>query len=199
VTDALMKPLESAYLPLEIGETKMKADAVVVLSGGVRDLSWLGLAAEPSEVSLERAAEGVRLYRITHLPLMLVGGSGDPTKDTISEAEAMTHAVSGLGVPGKDTIVVGKARNTLEAARAVKRMLTGNHIILVTSASHMKRAAGLFRKQGFEVIPAPCGYRGEQRAFSFISFIPRADNLLNSATALAEYLSLAWYTMIRDL
>lgn len=199
VADALIKPLENAYHPLTGTETKIKADAIVVLSGGVRDISWLGLAPEPSEVSLERVVEGVRLFRFTHLPMMLVGGSGDPTKDAISEAEAMARTASGLGIAGKDMTVVGKARNTLESARAAKRVLKGKRIILVTSAFHMKRAAGLFKKQGFDVIPAPCGYRGEQRALSFISFIPRADNLYDSSTALNEYLSLAWYTMSRDL
>ena len=125
VTDALIKPLENAYHPLTRQETKIKADAIVVLSGGVRDLSWLGLAPEQSEVSLERVVEGVRLFRIMRLPLMLVGGNGDPTKDNVSEAGAMARAASDLGVPGKDLIVAGKARNTLESARAAKRSRFG--------------------------------------------------------------------------
>jgi uncharacterized SAM-binding protein YcdF (DUF218 family) len=199
VTGALVKPLESTYPPLRETPATMKADVIVVLGGGVRDLSWLGLAPELSEAGVERVIRGVSLHRSTHIPLMMVGGNGNPGKDGVSEADAMSRLAASLGVPERELTTVGRVRNTLESAEAVKRRLKGNRIILVTSAVHMRRAAGMFRKKGFEVIPAACGYRGESSTRSFFSFIPRADNLSYSASALAEYLSLAWYRIIGDL
>lgn len=199
VGDALIRPLERAYHPLNAAPKDWKAAAVVVLGGGVRDLAWAGLAPEPSEMSLERVVAAVRLYRSAHLPLVVVGGGGDPSKPDISEAESMARAASSLGVPRRDLIVIENARNTLESAAAAWERLRGERIILVTSAFHMKRAVGMFRKKGFLVIPAPCGYRSEERTLTVRSFIPRADCLLSSHAALAEYLSLAWYGTSGDL
>ena len=199
VTDALLKPLEAGFPPLRVARAKPEAGAVVVLSGGVRDLSWLELSPAPSETSLERLVAGVMLAQKNRVPLVLVGGSGDPSKDGVSEARAMAGVASELGMRGGTIIVEERARNTLESARAVKRLLKGRRILLVTSAYHMQRAAGLFKKQGFDVVPAACGYRAEQRTRSFISFIPRAENLYYSSSALAEYISLAWYTMSGEL
>ncbi len=198
VSDQLIKPLEGTYPPLREMPAK-KADAIVVLGGGARDLSWLDLAPEPSESAVERVAKGVILYRRMHIPLMMVGGNGIPGKHNISEADAMSRVAADLGVPPVNLVIVGKARNTLESAEAVKRVLKGNRIILVTSAFHMKRAAGMFKKKGFEVIPAPCGYRGESSASSFFSFIPSADNLRYSSSAISEYIGLAWYRIQGDL
>jgi uncharacterized SAM-binding protein YcdF (DUF218 family) len=75
----------------------------------------------------------------------------------VIEAEAMARAATELGVPRRDIIVEGTARNTQESARAVKRVLKSKRIFLVTSAYHMKRAEGLFKKQGFDVFPRPPG------------------------------------------
>ncbi len=197
VSDALLSPLEAASPPLR--EIPLKADGIVVLGGGVRDLAWLGLAPEPSGASIERVAKGVSLNRQTHLPLLLVGGNGNPGKGDVSEAEAMSRVAAGLGVPKGEIITVGKARNTLESAEATRGAFKGNRIILVTSAMHMKRAAGMFKKKGFAVIPAPCGYRRGDGGRSFFSFIPSAENLHHSASAISEYLSLAWYRIKGDL
>jgi uncharacterized SAM-binding protein YcdF (DUF218 family) len=197
VSDALVRPLEKSHPPLM--QAPVDARAIVVLSGGVKDLSWIGLEPEPSETSLVRTVTGVLFYRARRIPFIVVGGSGDPSKPDIREADAMARVASGLGVPRKDIIIENKAKNTLESAVAVKTMFTGKRIILVTSAQHMKRAAGMFVKQGFDVIPAPTEYHGERRGVSLSSFIPNAGNLNVSSRALSEYMSLAWYSMRGDL
>ncbi len=191
VSDALMRPLERPFSPLK--GTSGKANAIVVLSGGVRDLSWVGLKSEPSGTSLERLFVGVKLQKALHLPLVLSGGSGDPTNFEISEADAMARIAAGLGVPRKDIVVERKSRNTIESAKALKKTLRGKRVILVTSAFHLKRASAMFRAQGFDVIPAPAGYMSEQSGFSLFSLVPAADHMSTTATALHEYLSFLWY------
>lgn len=198
VSDALIKPLESGYAPLRDGQ-KMDARAIVVLGGGARDVSWLGLEAEPGFFSLERTVRGVALYGKLHIPLMFAGGSGDPGRPDLKEAAAMAHTAVSLGVPARDIRIENNARNTVESAKALKRVLNGGRIILVTSAFHMKRAEAFFKKQGFDVIPAPTGYFEERRPLTAYSFIPHIDNLYVSAAALSEYLSTRWYALRRDL
>jgi uncharacterized SAM-binding protein YcdF (DUF218 family) len=193
VSDFLLKPLERNTPPAHARHGQ--ADAVVVLGGGVSDLSWLELEPQPSAASIERLVAGVRLYKELHIPLVIVGGNGNPFQQEIKEADAMGRIAVALGVPVKDIIVENAPRNTLESARASKNLIKGNRIILVTSAYHMKRSSAMFRKQGFVVAQAPAGYRSEQRGPSLYSCLPRAESLHDSSAALAEFLGLFWYTI----
>lgn len=198
VSDALIQPLESMYPPLT--DTKnIDARAIVVLSGGVRDVSAPGLEPEPGDFSLERLVQSVVLYRKLRIPLLFVGGSGDPGRPELKEADAMAHTALGLGVPARDIQVENSVRNTLESASAMKRLLKSGRVILVTSAYHMKRAVAFFKKNGFDVVPAPTGYRVERRTLTGYSFIPRLDDLYSSSLAVSEYLSYRWYAMRGDL
>ncbi len=193
VSDALLKPLETGFPAAR--DEPIKADAIVVLGGGVHDLAWLGKGTEPSRTSLERTVEGVRLHRLLHLPLVFLGGKGDPARTAGPDAEAMERTALALGVAAKDILIESKSRNTLEGAQALKGLIKGNRIVLVTSAYHLKRASAMFTKQRFHVIPAPAGYQYEKRPLSPYSFIPHAGSLDASSTALSEYYSLLWYRL----
>lgn len=197
VSDALLKPLETGFATRMDGP--VKAAAIVVLGGGVRDLTWLDLPSEPSCSSEERVVGGIMIYRKHHLPLVFMGGSGDPSGTKSPDGDAMVRTARELGVPARDLKVENRSRNTLESAQALKGMIKGKDIILVTSAFHLKRATAMFRKQGFRVIPAPAGYRYEHRKLTFFSFIPSAGNLEGSSTAISEYASLLWYSLNRAI
>ena len=59
-----------------------------------------------------------------------------------------------------------RSRNTLENAEFSKAMAapkTGERWLLVTSAFHMPRSVGLFRKAGFAVEPYPVDWRAGGR------------------------------------
>ncbi len=197
VSDALLKPLESAWPPLK--DTHVKAEAIVVLGGGVRDSSWAGAAAGPGPEAEARLVKGIVIYRSMHVPLVLAGGNGDPFRAVPGDADVMQPLARALGVPTKDIIAENKSRNTLEAAKNLKQLVKARRIIVVTSAYHMKRAVAMFRKQGFEVVPAPAVYLSEQRPLSVHSLIPRANALAASSAACSEYLSLLWYSLNGDL
>jgi uncharacterized SAM-binding protein YcdF (DUF218 family) len=193
VSDALLRPLETGFTPRKDGPAR--AAAIVVLGGGVRDLSWLELPSEPSCPSKERVIGGLMIYRKHPLPLVFMGGNGDPSGARSPDAEAMARTALELGVPARDVKVETRSRNTLESAQALRGMIKGRDIILVTSAYHLKRASAMFTKQGFRVEPAPAGYRFERKKITFFSFIPHAGNLADSSTAISEYASLLWYSL----
>jgi uncharacterized SAM-binding protein YcdF (DUF218 family) len=193
VADRLIKPLEASYLPLS--EDLVKADAIVVLGGGARDLSWVPAGPEPSEGSLERLVGAVQLARKHHLPLVMSGGTGDPKPGTVLEANAMANVAIRLGIPAKDIVIENRSRNTWENAEAVQKLLPGKTVVLVTSAFHMRRSLAMFKKQGFSVLPAPVGYRSLTRHGSFTDYLPQASALATSSMAIAEHFSLAWYRM----
>jgi uncharacterized SAM-binding protein YcdF (DUF218 family) len=197
VSDALLKPLESYAPPLRDG--RVKADAIIVLGGGTLDGSWVGIRAGLPAEAEARVVQGVILYRRYHIPLIMVGGSGNPATSSIPDADIMGLLARSLGVSSKHIITENKSRNTLEGARAVSGQVRARRIILVTSAYHMKRAAAMFRKQGFEVIPSPAAYLSEQKPITLYSFIPHADRLAASASACSEYLSQRWYSLTGDM
>jgi len=66
--------------------------------------------------------------------------------------------------------------------------------ILVTSAAHMPRAMGLFRKQGMEPIPAPTDYMAGERegGLRLGMFFPSAGSLEKAGSAIHEYLGMVW-------
>lgn len=191
--DLLIRPLESFAKPLDA--SPVAADAVVVLGSGVRDLSWVPAAPAPSETALARLITGVVLAKRHGLPLVIAGGSGSIGGGQVREADAIAHAAAELGMDRSLLLLDSSSRNTLENAAEVRKLLSRNRIVLVTSAFHMRRAAALFRRQGFEVLPAPAAFRAETRPASLTNLLPRASALDTSSVALAERLSLAWYRL----
>jgi uncharacterized SAM-binding protein YcdF (DUF218 family) len=191
VADLLVKPLERNSPPLT--EKRITADAVVVLGGGSVDLQWLGAEPEPNGETASRLVKGIELARRLRLPLILSGGNGEPFATTVNDADVMAAATRALGVPQEQVIVENLSRNTLENSHAVRKLLTGNRVILVTSAYHMKRAKAMFARRGFTVIPAPAYFLGQTRRWSLAALIPRAGSLMHSTTAIAEWISLGWW------
>jgi len=193
ISDALIKPLESSFPPLKASSIN-SANVIVVLTGGVADLSWRSISPQPSRTSLSRLVYGVTLYKqVPGTNIIISGGSGDPEKQNISEADAMKDMAIALGVPAKDMLIERDSRNTIESVNALRRFVGDKSMVLVTSASHMKRAVAMFKKMGMNVVPAPTDYMSEQKKVSLYSLIPTANHLLTSSTAFYEYISFIWY------
>ena len=195
--DLLIKSLESSYPPLIA--LPDRADAVVVLGGGVRDLSWVPQGPSPSGLSLARLVTAIEIARKLDRPLVISGGSGAIGPASVREADAMAATAAELGFPRDRIRIENRSRNTLENAIETGRIMPGSTVILVTSAFHMRRAAGMFRKQGFTVIPAPTGYLGETRPASWSNLLPRVESLATSSLALSERLSLFWYGLQKKI
>ncbi|HWR72288.1 MAG TPA: YdcF family protein [Nitrospirota bacterium] len=198
VANGLMNRLEREYPPFK--PAGKRPDVIVVLSGGVRDLSWVGLEPAPAETSLARTVAAAGLYRAYGgLPMVLAGGSSDPAKPVISEAKAMAGIAVRLGVRKDHIIVEGTSRNTLESAAAVAGILKKKRIVLVTAAFHMHRSVRMFEKQGFTVTPAPTAYLSDQHPVTARSFIPSAANMSLTSITLQEHISRAWYSLRGDI
>ena len=80
----------------------------------------------------------------------------------MSEAETAKPLLVTLGVAEARLILETKSRDTHENAAFTRDLVKpkpGEIWILVTSASHMPRAVGAFRKAGWTVLPYPVDYR----------------------------------------
>jgi uncharacterized SAM-binding protein YcdF (DUF218 family) len=89
-----------------------------------------------------------------------------------------------------------QSRNTQENAGLSKTLAApkpGERWLLVTSAFHMPRSVGVFRKAGFAVEPYPVDWRTGGRGDLF-SFTARAiEGLSRVETGVREWMGLAAY------
>ena len=83
-----------------------------------------------------------------------------------------------------------RSRNTQENVEFSKAMVapkSGERWLLVTSAFHMPRSVGLFRKAGFAVEPYPVDWRVGGKS-DLLAFFPVADDGLGrTEIALREF------------
>ena len=119
---------------------------------------------------------------------MLLEGEGD--------ADTAVRFFAAFGIPRERLIVENKSRNTAENAEFSKELAApkpGENWLLVTSAFHMPRSVGLFRKVGFPVIPWPVDYRTSGTEGIGLFRDNAADALQNTTMAVREWIGLAGY------
>ena len=93
------------------------------------------------------------------------------------EADFAGAIFESLGIAKSRLIMERRSRNTLENAEFSKALVApkpGERWLLVTSAFHMPRSVGLFRKAGFAVEPYPVDWRVGGRGDLFTFYERRA-------------------------
>ena len=198
---ALLDSLEKQF-PDTTLEALPQAQAIVVLGGALHIPSPRHLRSSLIDPS-DRILHALRLYRSGKAPLILCSGGGEDKP----ESPAMSRLFQEWGVPAEAILVDDQSLNTRENALFSYSLLNPrgvHHILLVTSAIHMPRAAAVFRKAGFEVTPAPADFRtgwsqgaaggGGGGFFGRLSgWIPESISLQKSSRALREWIGLLIY------
>ena len=136
---------------------------VIVLGGAIDD----EMSAARGQVSLgdgaERLTQTVLLARrFSDARIVYTGGNNALRGARTNEASEGRKLLIALGVDAERIAVETQSRNTDENARFSRDLMRpqpGQRWLLVTSAWHMPRAMGLFRKAGFDVVAAPVDYR----------------------------------------
>jgi uncharacterized SAM-binding protein YcdF (DUF218 family) len=193
VSGALLRTLEQRYPPLNLSSLPVELTKspsgifIVVLGSGYSPDPSVDRNSHLSQDALARLLEGVQICQeVESCRLILSGG---PT----AAAQAMKEVSLSLGVPQREIILEENSRNTEQEARLIKPMVGIAPFILVTSASHMPRAMGLFQKLGMHPIAAPTDYLAKTGGpFSPDEFYPGAGGLSEAERAVYEYLGMAW-------
>ncbi len=188
--DYLVERLERNYTVLEIGDhlTMDTAHIIVLGSSHVSDMRFTGLD-RLSATSLSRLVEGVRVHNRIRSSILITSGYGK--YDKISNATAVKNAALELGLDGSRIQMLEKAANTWEEAQYYReRFGTSVPLILVTSATHMKRAMMVFKAMGLDPIPAPTDFIVKKRIRrDWLSH----ENFRKVQIALHEYIGLVYY------
>jgi uncharacterized SAM-binding protein YcdF (DUF218 family) len=105
--------------------------------------------------------------------VLFTGGDASLIPTGGSEAEPTRELLVSLGVAPERILIEDKSRNTWENATlsyAVAQPKPGETWVLVTSAAHMPRAVGCFRRAGWTIVPYPVDYHSSpapQGSFRF--------------------------------
>jgi uncharacterized SAM-binding protein YcdF (DUF218 family) len=130
--------------------------------------------------------------------LIYSGGSANLISNDAREADYATALFESLGVTGDRLMMERRSRNTEENAQFSKALAApkaGERWLLVTSAFHMPRSVGLFRKAGFAVESYPVDWRVGTSA-DLLSFRKLAlDGLTNVDVGVREWMGLAAYRL----
>lgn len=193
-----------ALLPLEerfpaFADDGSPVAGIVVLGGGVETETSLARGqitvndAGEREIAL---ADLARRYPAARL--VFSGGSGSVRDGTVSEAEVVSRFADTLGLPRDRLILEQRSRNTRENAAFSAEIVQpkpGERWLLATSAWHMPRAIGCFRKAGFVVTAYPVDYRtaGPRDARRLNSFA--SEGLQEFDTAVKEWVGLVAYKL----
>lgn len=165
-----------------------EAGAIVLLGGGVNPATAKRTSPDLGEAS-DRIWMAAKLWHAKRAPVIVASGGHDPHVHVQSEAEAMRDVLVALGVPEQAIILEDQSRNTRQNAKATSQLLGSRNIrkiLLVTSASHMKRALSHFGETGLEVVAVATDHQSID--FSDLRrFIPQAQALDLSARSLKEW------------
>lgn len=174
--------------------TLRKAEAIVVLGGGRRIAAAEYGNDTLNGTSLERLRYAAYLHRATGLPVLTTGGK--PNGGTLSEGHLMKQVLqSEFQLPTR--WVEDQALTTWDNAHLSTLQLKNSriqHIVLVTHAWHLRRAAPLFEAQGLTVTPAGTQF-STTRIDSILDVLPTPAGLRDSTFALHEWLGILWYKL----
>lgn len=147
----------------------------------------------------DRFVETLRLARqFPQARILISGGDGSISGAFEGDAVVGTRFFEAFGVPATRLIRETASRDTYENAGNTEALLKENGLsncLLVTSAFHMPRSVGLFRKLGIDVLPWPTDYRTTGQASLGFDFTQPSSNTQLLTTALREWTGLLFYNL----
>lgn len=183
----LMSHLEYQYPPSQEAAGSAVPDTMVVLTGYAQSSPGMPLSGQVNPSSGYRILEAASIFHRTRHMTVVISGDDEVPK-------IMRDLLVSLGVPAKSVVTDSVSYSTYESAVNLRERLRGKPFYLVTSAGHMPRAMGVFRKQGLTPIPAPTEYLSAYSVRDW-NVQPNGRHLAISDLAVHEFLGLVWYRL----
>lgn len=133
--------------------------------------------------SADRLLAALPMYEDCLIDKILISGGSGSLVEKNPEAELLKNYLMDIGYPESDLLKESKSRNTFENALNTSVMLKEKYpsgkFLLITSASHMRRAKACFKKVGLEVDIYPVDHISGERKYYFDHlFIPQTHILM---------------------
>lgn len=194
VGNLLIHALESRFPPWD--PARGAPDGIVVLGGAIspprsREYGQTVVGGEAGRIiAIAKLARDYPNARIVYS-----GGDASLFGDGLVEADYLNPLLDSFGIPQTRVMLEPRSRNTAENAAFTKELVTpkpGERWLLVTSAQHMPRAVGCFRRVGFAVEAYPVGWRTAKTVsvtpgLSFAHGLSRLDSVSYEWIGLLAY------------
>jgi len=188
----LLRHLQRPYVATAPGDW-VTHNAIVLLTAGSVPVAGTR-ALEPQWVGYGRIVQAATLYRqckATGQDCKLLVSGGRSQHYRLAEAEVYGRVLRGLGVDAADLLLEQNSMNTWQNAQfsqPLLKALGAQHILLVTSGTHLSRASLYFAHFGIAAIPVRADYVAAQ-----MTWLPQTYNFSVTDIALHEYLGMALY------
>ena len=203
-SEVFLRALEDAVPKTNLTQISEKEIGGIIILGGA--IEGGEITADRGEISIYSAAERVTkafelIRKYPDAPFIFSGFSGRLAPKGLSEAEAFRQLIAEQGLADKSAHYENQSRNTYENVLYLKPMIGElreknaegllKPWLLITSASHMYRSVGIFKKQDIEVIPVPVDYQTASTlrwgAFSLEDGVQNWNKLIHEAVGLLAY------------
>lgn len=174
-------------------------DLVIVLTG------MLNAPASTDEQlefvdSVDRILAGIRMVKTGRADKLLIsGGSGSLFRPEWREAPRLKAFALQWGLTEEQLLVEEESRNTYESAVYTARLLQSmprGRLLLITSATHMRRSAAVFRKQGLFPDLYPVDFSTAlETSMTPGSLLPSSQGLEAARKILYELVGLTMYRL----
>jgi uncharacterized SAM-binding protein YcdF (DUF218 family) len=190
VANGLVRSLERSAA--DTTRADVTYDAVILLGGAVSGQGTEEWGAPQYNESVERVLSTYDLLRTRRARAVLVtaGEPGRRLRPEAIEAHVIARQLEAWGIERNRIFVEDRSRNTHENAlysAPIVKEQGWRTLVLVTSALHMKRAAGCFRAVGLSFDTFPVDYRSIDPARTRTFIMPKADQLALSTAAIHEH------------
>jgi uncharacterized SAM-binding protein YcdF (DUF218 family) len=197
LANALMLPLEQRFPPWDASRG---APAGIIVLGGAFDTV---VAATRDEIPLTDAAERMTASaalarKYPQARVIFTGGTGTLVYDGPTEGELARRFYASLGIAADRITIEEESLDTAENALLTRPLADpkpGEHWLLVTSAYHMPRAIGAFRRVGFAVEAYPVDYRTRGVEDLARPFPSLGEGLRRGDIAVREWIGLLMYRL----
>lgn len=191
----LLYPLESRFPQWD--PSRGAPDGIIVLGASIEaDLSAAHATPVVRSAPDRIIAAAALAHRYPNARVVFSGGSANLLSNDAREADFAAAVFESLGIAKSRLIMERRSRNTFENAAFSKALVDpkpGERWLLVTSAFHMPRSIGLFRKVGFPVEAYPVDWRvgGRDGLFTFSNLA--LEGLWRTDAGMREWLGLMSY------
>jgi len=190
-----LAPLEARFerpaLPQQIA-------GIIVLGGGLNAATSGAMGTYDLNDAGDRYTEAMRLALVyPQAPVLISGGVGG--LDGVGDGDGVAGArlLTDLGLDPSRIIAETRSRNTAENATGTEALIaeidSEGPWLLITSAFHMPRSVGLFRRTEIDFLPWPTDYRTPGRLGVPIDVFQPHSNAYLAALALREWIGLTAY------
>ncbi|MBC7650658.1 MAG: YdcF family protein, partial [Deinococcales bacterium] len=139
----------------------------------------------------DRFMQTLKLYNQGVIKKIIVsGGSGQLLGNEPAEAVFLQQQFLANNVKPSDIFIESKSRSTFENALFSKHILDSLNLtspyILISSASHLRRARMVFKKGGMTVLPYPSAFETIDKTYSLEDFVWPNLNVMSGWTGLIK-------------